>query len=94
MIRETDETLVRVRMTLKLMEYVSPNVIGEKPRQVRPSMGVPLEYTVHGGKDTLSRIASALYHDRSRAIVIGRLNGITDVYKTLPEGRMLKLPVE
>lgn len=93
MIRASDESLLRVRMVLKLMEHVTPNLAGHKPRQVRPSMGVPLEYTVHGDEDTLAKIAYALYHDRSKAIVIGRLNKITDVHKKLKLGRKLKLPV-
>lgn len=94
MLRASDETLLRVRMTLKLMEYVSPELVGEKPKPKHSiEMGIPLEYTVHGGKDTLAKIAFALYHDRSRAIVIGRLNGVTDVHKVLPIGRTLKLPV-
>lgn len=95
MIRASDETLLRVRMTLKLMEYVAPNLAGRKPKPKHGlDMGVPLEYTVHGGDRTLAKIAYDLYHDRSRAIVIGRLNGITDVHKKLKIGRKLKLPAE
>lgn len=95
MIRASDETLLRVRMTLKLMGYVTPNLAGTPPKPKHSiEMGIPLEYTVHGDEDTLAKIAYALYHDRSRAIVIGRLNGITDIHKKLKIGRVLKLPVE
>lgn len=95
MIRASDETLLRVRMTLKLMEYVAPNLAGKKPKgKAAVGAGVPLEYTVHGDDDTLAKIAYILYHDRSRAIVIGRLNGISDVHKKLKVGRKLKLPAE
>lgn len=95
MIRASDETLLRVRVTLKLMEFVRPDLAGTKPRPKHSvEMGIPLEYTVHGEDDTLAKIALALYHDRSRAIVIGRLNGITDVHKKLKIGRTLRLPVE
>lgn len=95
MLRASDESLLRVRMTLKLMKYVSPQLVGAKPKPKHGlSMGTALEYTVHGDDDTLAKIAYAQYHDRSRAIVIGRLNNITDVHKKLKLGRKLKLPVE
>lgn len=91
-IRASDETLVRVRLVLKLMEYVAPNVAGEKAKpKVSLGNAVPLEFTVHDGADTLVKIAFRIYHDKTRWKEIGQKNGISDPYRKLPMGRKLAL---
>lgn len=90
-IRAEDGTLVRQRLTLKLMEFVAADVAGRRVsrgRELGPSR--PVAYTTVEG-DYLALIAHKLYHDESRWQEIGRKNKIRDPYRVLPVGRTLTL---
>lgn len=105
MIRRTDGTLVRVRLTLKLMKFVRPDLAGHerkhKAKSERGRIGNPAKsggtpfpgfrYTCSAG-DTLVKIAVKCYGDRSRWKEIGKLNHITDPHRKLDAGKVLKLP--
>lgn len=91
-IRAEDGTLIRQRLTLKLEEFVSPDLAGRKKHEGKMGLAdaVPLEYVTRKG-DTLEKIAFRLYHDASRWKEIGRLNDIHDPHRVLPAGRHLTL---
>lgn len=107
MIRRTDGTLVRVRLTLKLMKFVRPDLAGHEPRKhhkgksERERTGAPvktgetpaprLSFTTGAG-DTLAKIAIKVFGEQARWKEIGKLNGISDPYRKLPAGKVLKLP--
>lgn len=92
-IRDNDGTLLRQRLTLKLMEFVDPDVIRRRKKH-RDRMGIgqakALTYTVRAG-DTLQKIAAALYGDWKEWKSLGAKNGIRDPYKKLEPGRVLKV---
>lgn len=92
-IRAPDGTLVRQRLTLKLMEYVSANLAGQRAGGKAGKLGsaIPLTYTTVEG-DTLAKIANKLWHEWKRWKEIGMLNGISDPHRPLPVGRVLVLP--
>lgn len=107
MIRRTDGTLVRVRLTLKLMKFVRPDLAGHerkhKAKSERGRIGNPAKsggtpfpgfrYTCSAG-DTLVKIAIKLFGEQGRWKEIGKLNGISDPHRKLPVGKVLKLPVD
>jgi LysM repeat protein len=97
-IRRQDGQLVRVAVTVSLLEYVEADVavalkpspakaaVSRKPKQA-PSVR---SYTVVSG-DTLSRIAQKLLGSYSRYPEIAELNGLRDPNRIFP-GQVLKLP--
>ena len=99
-IRDDDETLLRQRLTLKLMEFVDADVIRRRKRHAkRKAKGSAAtggtsfpgtRYTVKAG-DTLQKIAAALYGDWKQWKSLGAKNGIRDPFKQLEPGRTLKL---
>jgi nucleoid-associated protein YgaU len=90
-IRSEDGTLVRLALTLKLMEYVPADLAGRrKEPKVAVGRGVPVSYTTHAG-DTLTKIAHAVYHDWKRWREIGDRNNLSDPHRILPAGKELKL---
>jgi hypothetical protein len=92
MLRAEDMTLIRARVTLKLMEYVPPDQAGRRRQRGKIGLAdaVPLTYrTVKG--DTLAMIAHKLYHDWKRWKEIAKKNGLSDPHRQLPEGMLLKL---
>jgi nucleoid-associated protein YgaU len=90
-IRDNDTTLFRQALTLKLMEFVSPNLAGQKKEpKIGVGRGVALTYTTVQG-DTLIKIAHKVYGDWKRWKEIGQKNGISDPHRILPAGRTLKL---
>jgi nucleoid-associated protein YgaU len=95
-IRDDDGTLLRQRLTLKLTEFVRPDVLGKKKRKKPGERGLlgqaqALTYTVKAG-DTVARIAHKLWGNWKRWREIADLNGIRDPYAKLQPGRVLKLP--
>ena len=91
-VRDTDETLLRVRMVLKLMGKGSLEGTGAKRETPSEgSKGFPLEYVVTAGADTLHKIAALLYQEPSKWKELGEKNGISDPYKKLKVGRRLTL---
>lgn len=95
-IRDDDGTLLRQRLTLRLMEYVPPDVIRRaKKRRAGRRMGIgqaqALTYRVVAG-DTLARVAHKQYGNWKQWKSIGDLNGIRDPFVKLTPGRVLKLP--
>jgi hypothetical protein len=99
-IRDEDEenTLLRQRLTLKLMQYVRPDVAQERKRRrkggrraIAANVAVGGTYTTSAG-ETLQEIAASLYDgDWRRWKEIGDKNGLTDPGKKLPAGKVLKL---
>jgi nucleoid-associated protein YgaU len=99
-IRDEDEenTLLRQRLTLKLMQYVRPDVVKERRRRRGKSSGgriaqnvaVGGTYTTSKG-DTLQSIAAALYNDWREWKSIANKNGLSDPTRKLPAGKVLKL---
>lgn len=89
---EGTTALIRVRMVLKLTEYVPAAVVGEKKKpHVALGEAIPLEYTVRQG-DTLVNIAGRLYPgEAARWKQIGEKNGISDPHKKLKPGMELIL---
>jgi nucleoid-associated protein YgaU len=93
---DEDETLIRQRLTLKLMRWTRPDPIKEhRDRRRRKRQGpitdaVAVSYTTRKG-DTLAKIAARLLRDWRRWKEIGQKNGISDPYRKLPEGRELIL---
>lgn len=103
-IRDHDGTLLRQRLTLRLAEYVRPDLIRRRRRRRGQRMGLgqaravagigparPLTYTVRAG-DTLPKIAARELGDWKRWPEIGRRNGIRDPQQQLQPGRVLRLP--
>lgn len=91
-IRDEDGTLLRQRLTLKLMEFVSADVAGKRRSRERTGVGPgrPLTYTTVGG-DTAAKVAHKLYHDWTRWKEFGPKNGIKDPHRVLAAGRNLVL---
>ncbi len=91
-IRAEDGTLVRQRLTLKLMEFVAADIAGRRVGRGRTDVGPgrPVAYTTVAG-DTAGKIAHKLYHDWTRWKEFGPKNGIKDPHKVLPAGRTLTL---
>jgi hypothetical protein len=94
-IKDDDGDRLRQRVTLKLMEYVRPDVVKERRKKKHHQrMGVgeaqALTYTTKQG-DTLARIAQKLLGDLRRWREIGDKNGIHDPFKVLKPGLVLKL---
>jgi nucleoid-associated protein YgaU len=99
-IRDDDEenTLLRQRLTIKLMQYVRPEVARERKRRRRNrgvgaiggAVAVGGTYTTRAG-DTLQSIAANLFGDWRRWREIGNKNGLTDPGRKLPAGKVLKL---
>jgi hypothetical protein len=96
-IRDNDGTLLRQRLTLRLMEYVPPDVVRlrRKRKKKKPSTGGTSfpgnRYTTKSG-DTLVKIAAKLYGDWRRWRQIAQKNGLRDPNKSLKPGTTLKLP--
>lgn len=95
-IRDDDGTLLRQRLTLRLMEYVPPGVIRRAKRRSGRRAGIgraqALTYRVVAG-DTLARVAHKVFDgDWKRWKSIGDRNGIRDPFQKLQPGRILKLP--
>jgi len=100
-IRDDNEgnNLIRVRMTLKLMEYVRPDRVKERKRRrkrrkgngpIAAGVAVGGTYTTSKG-DTLQSIAANLFLDWKRWKEIGDKNGLTDPNRKLPAGKVLKI---
>jgi nucleoid-associated protein YgaU len=94
MIRNVSGALLRVRLVLKLKRYVPADEVGRKTK-VKPAVdqAVPLTYTTAGG-ETLWEIVGKFYgifEVSANWKRIGKLNGITDPYRVLPKGRVIKL---
>jgi len=94
-IRDDDGDRLRQRVTLKLMEYVHPDIVKEhRKKKHRQRIGVgqaeALSYTCQKG-DTLARVARKLLGNWERWKEIGSKNGIKDPFKVLKAGRVLKL---
>jgi LysM domain len=92
-IRSSDGTLVRQRLTLKLMEDV-PVAAGKRgsgKKVGKLGSAIPLTYTTVAG-DTLGKIANKLWREWDRWKEIGVLNGIDDPHRVLKAGRTLILP--
>ncbi len=95
-IRDEDGTLLRQRLTLRLMEYVRPDTLGQRLKKRRSRRGVAT-YTTGGSTyvtkagETLGEIASRLYGNWERWREIGDKNGIRDPLRKLPGRRTLKL---
>lgn len=104
--RESDGARVRQNLTLSVIEYVAPDVLGSKPSAPKRAK----ERNKGGGKkasgeswsassrsvtarhgDTLQKIAVRAYGDRSRWHDIAHLNGIRDP-KALKVGQRVFLP--
>jgi hypothetical protein len=103
-IRNNRGQLLRQVMTLNLLEYVDPDRIkltkyftadqlAEGQGSVTGGTGATTRrtYTTKDG-DTLNKISTKIYGDRSQAHAIGRLNGIKDVRRELAAGKRLNLP--
>lgn len=89
--RAEDMTLIRTRMTLKLMEHVPPDRAGQQHEgKMGLGRGVALTYKTVAG-DTLAKIAHKLYHDWKRWKEIAAKNNLSDPHKKLPPGLELKL---
>ncbi|HEX5375059.1 MAG TPA: hypothetical protein VFW48_02770 [Solirubrobacterales bacterium] len=96
-IRDDDGTLLRQRLTLRLMEYVRPDTLGQRRKKRRGKRGVATYATggstyVTKGGENLSAIAHKLFGDWKKWKAIGDLNGIRDPLVKLKPGRVLKLP--
>jgi len=100
-IRDDDEdsTLLRQRLTLKLLLYQRPDVVKERRRRgrgrggggkVAQNVAVGGTYTTRKG-DTLQSIAAELYNDWREWQSIGNKNGLSDPTRKLPPGKVLKL---
>jgi hypothetical protein len=97
-IRDNDTTLFRQALTLKLMEFVSPDPDGRgggRGKRGDPGRTGGTEFpgrtytTVQG--DTLMKVAHKVYGDWKRWKEIGQKNNISDPHRVLPAGRQLKL---
>jgi hypothetical protein len=94
MLRDGDGTLLRCRLTLKLMRYVPADQAGTRPKRRRgiaENVAVGGTVTVTGRLDTLTKIAAHLFNDPSKWRVLSTLNGIKDPNKKLEIGRRLKV---
>lgn len=94
-IRDNDGTLLRQRLTLKLMQYVpgrGPRVRKRRGRRGKRGLGNAraLTYTV-SQRETLARITVKLLGDWKRWREIGDKNDIRDPHRLLEPGRVLKL---
>lgn len=94
MIRNASGALLRIRLVLKLKRYVSADEAGRRAG-VKPKVSdnIPLSYTTPGG-ETLWEIVGkffGLFEVASHWQEIGRLNRITDPYRVLSAGRVIKL---
>jgi hypothetical protein len=98
-IRDLDTTLLRQELTLHIAEYEDPDQIRFKKRK-RAGYGTGKGggtnfpgnvYVVRKG-DTLAKIASKVYGDRSVWKKLGQKNGIRDPNQELKVGREIKLP--
>lgn len=98
-IRDDDEnnTLIRQRLTLKLMVYTRPDVVRERRRRRRSggriahNVAVGGTYTTKKG-DTLQSIAADLYNDDWREWrSIANKNGLSDPNRKFPAGKVLRL---
>jgi nucleoid-associated protein YgaU len=99
-IRDDDEgnTLIRQRLTLKLMIHNPPDPVKDRRRgkrgaraRISANVAVGGTYTTSAG-DTLQSIAARLYNgDWRRWNEIGNKNGLSDPNKKLPAGKVLKL---
>jgi len=96
-IRNQHGTLVRQRLTLKLMEFVPATYAGKK-RDTRKAgkiaAAIPLTYTTMAG-DTLWAITVKFFGAFEAAgnwKRLGKLNGISDPWRVLPKGRTIVLP--
>ncbi len=99
---EDDGRLLRQRVTLHLLEYVSPDTIRRRKRKIGISnavvashaMGlsdaVPLSATVRAG-DNLQTIVARELGDWTLWQEVGRKNGIRDPFKKLDPGRVIRL---
>lgn len=94
MIRNTAGALLRVRLVLKLKRYVPADEAGRR-HKVKPKVNdaVPLTYTTPGGESLWAIVAMfyGAFEASSNWKRIGKLNGITDPYRILPKGRVIKL---
>jgi len=88
---EEDGSIVRLALTLHLVEWAPPQVPRWKRAGQPASFTFPKTYTTKKD-DTLTKIAMHLYESPAWAPKIGALNGIKDVTKKLDAGKTLKLP--
>lgn len=100
-LRDTDGTLVRQALTLKLVEFNDPTAI-----KWRTAPGNGLGKSRNGGttappnsnsivlkqRESLLEVAAAVFGDPGMAGEIGRINDIKDLRKKLPVGTRIKLP--
>lgn len=94
MIRNTAGALLRVRLVLKLKRYVAADEAGRKEKSKRGvDDAVPLTYTTPGGETLWEIVAKffGIFEASANWKRIGKLNQITDPYRTLPAGRTIKL---
>jgi nucleoid-associated protein YgaU len=94
MIRNVSGALLRVRLVLKLKQYVPADEVGRR-HKAKPELNdaVPLTYTTPGGESLWAIVAKfyGVFEASANWKRIGKLNGITDPYRVLPKGRVIKL---
>lgn len=97
-IRDVDTRLLRQELTLHIAEYEDPDQI--RVKRIRRAFGTgkgggtnyPGNIYICRKGDTLIKIASKVFGDRSRWKRIGSKNGIRDPNHELKPGRAIKLP--
>lgn len=97
-IRDVETNLLRQELTLHIAEFEDPDQI--RLKRIRHPYGTGKgggtnypgkKYIVHKG-DTLIKIASKVYGDRTRWKVLAQKNDIRDPNKELTPGRVINLP--
>ena len=91
--RRGDRVLVRQFLALQLLEHVESGGLSIQGKVGKAKKKASQRtYTVKGDKETLQKIAQAKLGSAKKAKEIGKLNGIRDVSRKLPQGKELRLP--